>query len=163
MVGSKFSTERNAITMIETDGPEALQLLRRLEVEVAAIRRELFLNETDQVVPWKRLLALIEPHYPLTGGRRRTRRPARLDSLHARTSPAIHVAGRMDTRTGKSGLHATVSSTVRPASPSSSPTASALMARSSNGTEPFSSDIDDFAPQDGHCPELDTCSIDRVA
>lgn len=41
MAGSKFSTERNAITMSETDGPEALQLLRRLEVEVAAIRREL--------------------------------------------------------------------------------------------------------------------------
>lgn len=30
-------------------------------------RRELFLNEMDQVVPWKRLLALIEPHYPIAG------------------------------------------------------------------------------------------------
>lgn len=36
-------------------------------------RRELFLNEMDHVVPWKRLLALIEPHYPLTG--RRGRQP----------------------------------------------------------------------------------------
>lgn len=27
-------------------------------------RRELFPNEMDQVVPWKQLLALIEPHYP---------------------------------------------------------------------------------------------------
>ncbi len=25
-------------------------------------RRELFLNEMDQVIPWKRLLALFEPH-----------------------------------------------------------------------------------------------------
>ena len=36
-------------------------------------RRELFLNEMDQVVPWKRLLALIEPHYPIAG--RRGRQP----------------------------------------------------------------------------------------
>ena len=30
-------------------------------------RRELFLTEMDQVVPWKALLALIEPHYPTLG------------------------------------------------------------------------------------------------
>ena len=42
-------------------------------------RRELFLNEMDQVVPWKRLLALIEPHYPLTG--RRGRQPYPLASM----------------------------------------------------------------------------------
>ena len=30
-------------------------------------RRELFLSEMDQVVPWKALLALIEPHYPKRG------------------------------------------------------------------------------------------------
>lgn len=47
MVGSKFSTERNAITMTETDSPEALQLLRHLEVEVAAIRRELAILRYD--------------------------------------------------------------------------------------------------------------------
>jgi len=35
--------------------------------------RELFLNEMDQAIPWKRPLALIEPHYPLTG--RRGRQP----------------------------------------------------------------------------------------
>lgn len=34
-------------------------------------RRELFLNEIDRVVLWKRLLALIEPHSPLTGRRAR--------------------------------------------------------------------------------------------
>ncbi|RJN19932.1 IS5/IS1182 family transposase, partial [Xanthomonas vasicola] len=27
-------------------------------------RREMFFAEMDQVVPWKGLLALIEPHYP---------------------------------------------------------------------------------------------------
>ncbi|RYH07251.1 IS5/IS1182 family transposase, partial [Tropicimonas sp. IMCC6043] len=27
-------------------------------------RREQFLTEMDAVVPWRRLLALIEPHYP---------------------------------------------------------------------------------------------------
>ncbi|KAB7768876.1 IS5 family transposase [Xanthomonas maliensis] len=30
-------------------------------------RRELFLEEMEQVVPWKALLALIEPHYPKLG------------------------------------------------------------------------------------------------
>lgn len=30
-------------------------------------RREIFLAEMDQVVPWKALLALIEPHYPKPG------------------------------------------------------------------------------------------------
>lgn len=30
-------------------------------------RRELFLSEMDKVVPWKELLALIEPHYPKLG------------------------------------------------------------------------------------------------
>lgn len=33
-------------------------------------RRELFLIEMDQVVPWKRLVALIEPHYPKGEGGR---------------------------------------------------------------------------------------------
>ena len=31
-------------------------------------RREIFLSEMEQVVPWKALLALIEPHYPKSGG-----------------------------------------------------------------------------------------------
>lgn len=30
-------------------------------------RREIFLAEMEQVVPWKALLAVIEPHYPKTG------------------------------------------------------------------------------------------------
>ncbi|KPL47880.1 transposase, partial [Xanthomonas axonopodis] len=30
-------------------------------------RREVFLAEMDQMVPWKALLALIEPHYPKSG------------------------------------------------------------------------------------------------
>ncbi len=42
-------------------------------------RREMFLNEMDQVAPWKRLLALVEPHYPLTG--RRGRQPYALATM----------------------------------------------------------------------------------
>jgi IS5 family transposase len=34
-------------------------------------RREIFLGEMEQVVPWKSLLALIEPHYPTSGRRGR--------------------------------------------------------------------------------------------
>jgi hypothetical protein len=30
-------------------------------------RRERFLGEMDQVVPWGKILALIEPHYPKAG------------------------------------------------------------------------------------------------
>ncbi len=32
-------------------------------------RREKFLAEMEEVVPWTRLLALIEPHYPKRGAR----------------------------------------------------------------------------------------------
>jgi IS5 family transposase len=34
-------------------------------------RREVFLAEMDQVIPWKQLIALIEPHYPKAGNGRR--------------------------------------------------------------------------------------------
>jgi Transposase and inactivated derivatives, IS5 family len=34
-------------------------------------RRELFLAEMDAVVPWPELLAVVEPHYPRSGGRGR--------------------------------------------------------------------------------------------
>lgn len=34
-------------------------------------RRERFLGEMEQVVPWSGLVALIEPHYPKAGGGRR--------------------------------------------------------------------------------------------
>jgi transposase, IS5 family len=34
-------------------------------------RRELFLAEMDAVMPWPELLAVVEPHYPRTGGRGR--------------------------------------------------------------------------------------------
>lgn len=42
-------------------------------------RRELFLNEMDHVVPWRRLLASIEPHYPIAG--RRGRQPYPLATM----------------------------------------------------------------------------------
>lgn len=39
-------------------------------------RREVFLAEMEQVVPWKALLGLIEPHYPVAGRGRRPYPPA---------------------------------------------------------------------------------------
>ena len=42
-------------------------------------RREKFLAEMDQVVPWAALVALIEPHYPKAG--RRGRQPMPLGSM----------------------------------------------------------------------------------
>ena len=41
-------------------------------------RREVFLEEMELVVPWKSLIALIEPHYPAAG---RGRRPYPLESM----------------------------------------------------------------------------------
>ena len=41
-------------------------------------RREVFLEEMEQVVPWRALLVLIEPHYPVAG---RGRRPYPLESM----------------------------------------------------------------------------------
>lgn len=42
-------------------------------------RREKFLAEMDQVVPWSELVAVIEPHYPKSG--RRGRQPMPLESM----------------------------------------------------------------------------------
>jgi IS5 family transposase len=41
-------------------------------------RREVFLEEMELVVPWKVLLEIIEPHYPVAG---RGRRPYALESM----------------------------------------------------------------------------------
>ena len=41
-------------------------------------RREVFLDEMEVVVPWKPLLGLIEPHYPVAGS---GRRPYPLESM----------------------------------------------------------------------------------
>jgi len=41
-------------------------------------RREVFLEEMEQVVPWKALLKVIEPHYPIAG---RGRRPYPLEAM----------------------------------------------------------------------------------
>jgi IS5 family transposase len=41
-------------------------------------RREVFLEQMEAVVPWKALLSLIEPHYPVAG---RGRRPYPLESM----------------------------------------------------------------------------------
>lgn len=45
-------------------------------------KRERFLDEMEQVVPWARLLELIEPHYPKAG---KGRRPRGLETM-----PRIH-------------------------------------------------------------------------
>jgi len=41
-------------------------------------RREIFLEDMEQVVPWKALLKLIEPHYPVAG---RGRRPYPMETI----------------------------------------------------------------------------------
>lgn len=62
-------------------------------------RRDIFLSEMEQVVPWKALLASIEPQPPKTGGP--GRQPYRLESMlrirllqrwHAVSDPAMEEA-----------------------------------------------------------------------
>ncbi len=51
-------------------------------------RKELFLIEMDQVVPWKGLIALIEPHYPKGEGGLSLRQGTIVDAtlIHAPSS-----------------------------------------------------------------------------
>jgi IS5 family transposase len=61
-------------------------------------RREVFLAEMDQVVPWKALLALIEPHYPKQGRPGRQPYPLSSDTqFHAlRRHPDSRTPGRFE-------------------------------------------------------------------
>ncbi len=52
----------------------------RAAMKKKVTRREQFLAERDAVVPWTRLLALIEPHYP-KAGRRGGRPPMPLETM----------------------------------------------------------------------------------
>lgn len=45
-------------------------------------RREIFLEEMNQVVPWKSLLAVIEPLYPIAGRRRHPYPPETMLRVH---------------------------------------------------------------------------------
>lgn len=56
-------------------GVEAINQISLTDAEYAGkrkkTRREIFLDEMDLVIPWKRLLKLIEPFYPVAGRGRR--------------------------------------------------------------------------------------------
>ena len=52
-------------------------------------RREAFLEKMEQVVPWSRLMAVIEPHYPKSG--KRGRPPIGLERM-----PRMHFVQRED-------------------------------------------------------------------
>lgn len=45
-------------------------------------KRERFLGEMERVVPWARLVALIEPHYPKGGGGRKPMPLERMLRIH---------------------------------------------------------------------------------
>ncbi|MBM2811713.1 MAG: family transposase [Chloroflexi bacterium] len=61
-------------------------------------RRERFLAEMDAVIPWARLLALIEPHYPQAGNGTQPLPMERL-LLH---DVALHCRDHASSSTGKS-------------------------------------------------------------
>ncbi|MDH5429677.1 MAG: IS5/IS1182 family transposase, partial [Nitrospirota bacterium] len=46
-----------------------MQTTMRYQMKTKPLRIERFLNEMDQVVPWKQLEKVIQPHYKNTGGR----------------------------------------------------------------------------------------------
>lgn len=54
-------------------------------------RREIFLTEMEQVVPWKALLTLIEPHYPKMGRPGRQPYSAGDDAAHPLPAAVICV------------------------------------------------------------------------
>lgn len=64
------------------DGRDAMTQLSFSDAEHAGkrkqTRREVFLSEMERVVPWKALLAQIEPHYPKAG---RGRHPYAMDTM----------------------------------------------------------------------------------
>ncbi|OLG30178.1 transposase, partial [Xanthomonas oryzae] len=66
-------------------------------------RREIFLAEMERIVPWKRLLALIEPHYPVSG------RPGRQPYAPARMwrSPLLQQWYALSGPAMKDALHET--------------------------------------------------------
>src|SRR5215475_2003486 len=55
-----------------------LAMMTGFERYTKKTRREMFLEEMEQVVPWGRLCALIEPHYPKPGN---GRRPKELEKM----------------------------------------------------------------------------------
>jgi IS5 family transposase len=48
----------------------SLAMMTGFERYTKKTRRETFLEEMEQVVPWRELCALIEPHYPKAGNGR---------------------------------------------------------------------------------------------
>jgi transposase, IS5 family len=55
-----------------------LAMMTGFERYTKKTRRAIFLEEMEQVVPWAKLCALIEPHYPLPG---KGRRPKELEPM----------------------------------------------------------------------------------
>ncbi len=68
----KRSDEGGQLDAVLLDGTDETNVLRRCEYagKRKQTRHESFLIEMDQVVPWKGLIALIEPHYPKGDGGR---------------------------------------------------------------------------------------------
>jgi transposase, IS5 family len=55
-----------------------LAMMTGFERYTKKTRREIFLEEMERVVPWAKLCALIEPHYPKPGN---GRRPKELEQM----------------------------------------------------------------------------------
>uniref|UniRef100_E6QK08 Transposase InsH N-terminal domain-containing protein n=1 Tax=mine drainage metagenome TaxID=410659 RepID=E6QK08_9ZZZZ len=56
--------------------PQALSSQASFEKHGRKSKRELFLDPMNQVVPWTKLLLLVEPHYPRAGNVRQPVGPA---------------------------------------------------------------------------------------
>ncbi len=69
------------------------------------IRRERFLAEMEQVVPWSGLVALIEPHYPFIGAFFNGRSPPRILDAAAQGGLKPVPASRLRVRIPRSSGH----------------------------------------------------------
>lgn len=80
-------------------------------------KHQRFLDEMDQVVPWARLMELIEPHYPKAG---KGRRPRGLETMQtSRIAAANSLLSSMVSGGKLSGVFGVVHAATIPAMPRS--------------------------------------------
>ena len=71
---------------------------RRIRGQAKQTRRELFLAEMEQVVPWKSLMNLVDPFYPLAGRGRHPYNPyCPIRNVASSYPPTILIHGTLDT------------------------------------------------------------------
>src|SRR5205814_4395901 len=72
-----------------------LAMMTGFEQYTRKTRRAIFLEEMEQVVPWRELCALVEPHYPQPGKGRRPVGVERMLRIYSHRPPPLPRLGIM--------------------------------------------------------------------